>query len=254
MTKAVSIALWTHPRSVSTAFERYFLERGDFQVFHEEFAAVYQANDSREQLPHGALAPDAPKDYVSIRDRMEKSRQNGPIFHKDMCYHAIGDLIHDHDYLASQVNIFLVRSPEEAVLSLATIHPEVDFDCIGYAEMPILFDHVRQAIGHAPMVIDSAQLVRDPDGVLRRVCEYAGIDFDPKALNWDAAMPPAWQTWEAWHAEAAKSTSIEVPKKRYSVSFESHPRLRAMADYCQPFYAHMQDFSSPLSTRNEELT
>ncbi|SNR74371.1 hypothetical protein [Puniceibacterium sediminis] len=253
MTRAISIALWTHPRSISTAFERYFLERKDFQVFHEEFAAVYQANDSREKLPHGTLDPTLPGDYASIRDRMEQARQNGPVFHKDMCYHVLGNLIDDHEYLANQVNIFLVRSPEEAVLSLATVHPGMDFDCIGYAEVPVLFDHVRQATGRTPMVIDSAQLASDPVGTMRAVCDYAGIDFDPHALSWGAAMPPVWQTWETWHAEAAQSTTITAPKKQYSVSFESQPRLRAMADFCQPFYAHMQRFSSPIKTRTEEL-
>ena len=74
MEKAVSIALWTHPRSVSTAFERYFLERRDFQVFHEEFAAVYQGNSSRAKLPHADLPPSGPGDYVGVRDRMEQTR------------------------------------------------------------------------------------------------------------------------------------------------------------------------------------
>ena len=246
MEKAVSIALWTHPRSVSTAFERYFLERRDFQVFHEEFAVVYQSNNSRTKLPHAQLPSAGPRDYVGVRDRMERARYDGPVFHKDMCYHAISSLIADHDYLAGQTNVFLVRTPEEAVLSLATIHPGVDFDSIGYAEMPLLFDHVRKATGRMPLVIDSADLTRDPEATLRLVCESAGISFDPAALAWDATMPAHWQPWSAWHSEAAQSTGITTPRRRYDVAFDSHPKLRAMVDFCSPFYAHMRSFASPI--------
>ena len=248
MEKAVSIALWTHPRSVSTAFERYFLERRDFQVFHEEFSAIYQSNASRAKLPHARMSSGTPSDYVTVRDRMENARFNGPVFHKDMCYHALDALISDHDYLAGQKNVFLVRTPEEAVLSLATIHPAMDFDCIGYAEMPVLFEHARQATGMIPLVIDSADLTRRPEATLRMVCEYAGVPFDPAALVWQAAMPPQWQTWAAWHSEAALSSGFMAPRQSYSVTFDSHPKLRAMVDFCRPFYAHMKTFA-PLNNQ-----
>jgi hypothetical protein len=32
------VGLWAHPRSRSTVLERVFIERGDFEVFHEPFA------------------------------------------------------------------------------------------------------------------------------------------------------------------------------------------------------------------------
>ncbi len=45
----LSVALWGHPRSLSTALERSFMERGDFKVFHESFAYVYFMNE--RQIP-----------------------------------------------------------------------------------------------------------------------------------------------------------------------------------------------------------
>jgi hypothetical protein len=32
------VALWSVPRSISTAFERVFVERDDFEVLHEPFS------------------------------------------------------------------------------------------------------------------------------------------------------------------------------------------------------------------------
>ena len=62
------IALWAAPRSISTAFERIFVEREDFEVYHEPFAASYYFSEQRrsdrypdkeprkEYLPENVLA------------------------------------------------------------------------------------------------------------------------------------------------------------------------------------------------------
>src|SRR5919108_185331 len=41
MTNPKPIALWAVPRSLSTAFERVFVERDDLEVLHEPFSASY---------------------------------------------------------------------------------------------------------------------------------------------------------------------------------------------------------------------
>ncbi len=41
------IALWAAPRSVSTAFERMMMERGDHAVVHEPFSAHYYLSSAR---------------------------------------------------------------------------------------------------------------------------------------------------------------------------------------------------------------
>jgi hypothetical protein len=42
-----SVALWAVPRSISTAFERVFVERDDFEVLHEPFSASYYYGEDR---------------------------------------------------------------------------------------------------------------------------------------------------------------------------------------------------------------
>ncbi len=236
----MSIALWTHPRSMSTAVERYFLERGDFQVFHEEFAYVFMGSNGSDVLPHAALDPEHPYDYESIRDYMEDARKHRPVFHKDMCYHALSYLLKDDEYLKNQTHIFLIRDPAEAVLSHATVHPELSFNTLGFAEMPTLFERIRSLTGVTPLIITASELTDDAESVLRRMCEYIGVRFDPSALCWDASMPSTWKSWGAWHTEAAARNSIGAPKKNYSVAFETHPKLKVMAEYCSPFYQYLK--------------
>ena len=114
-----SIALWSHPRSMSTALERSFIERGDFKVFHEAFAYVFFMHEERAAIPHKKPDPDHPLTYPDIKQMMESARHERPVFHKDFPYHCLDHLLDDPEYLLGQVNTFLVRDPEEAVLSHA---------------------------------------------------------------------------------------------------------------------------------------
>ncbi len=51
------IALWCHPRSLSTAFERMVIERGDLEVIHEPFLYLYYV----VQNPHLVIARQEPE-------------------------------------------------------------------------------------------------------------------------------------------------------------------------------------------------
>ena len=41
------VALWSVPRSISTAFERVFVERDDLEFLHEPFSAAYYFSEDR---------------------------------------------------------------------------------------------------------------------------------------------------------------------------------------------------------------
>ena len=51
------IALWAVPRSISTAFERVFVERDDFEVLHEPFSASYYRGSDRLSHRYADEAP-----------------------------------------------------------------------------------------------------------------------------------------------------------------------------------------------------
>ena len=52
------VALWAVPRSVSTAFERVFIERDDAEVLHEPFSqACYHGPDRRSGRFDDAVIP-----------------------------------------------------------------------------------------------------------------------------------------------------------------------------------------------------
>ncbi|NEC09499.1 sulfotransferase family protein [Streptomyces sp. SID7909] len=237
-----SIALWSHPRSVSTALERCFMERGDFKVFHEALAYVYFVHEERAAIPHKNPDPDHPRTYADVKNMMEQARTTRPVFHKDFPYHAIDHLVGDPDYLRGQTNTFLIRDPAEAVLSHASVHPELTREVLGYEQLARLFDFVRELTGTTPVVINARDLAASPAATINAYCDAVGIPFLPGALSWDSGERPEWTTWSGWHTDVADSSGFRPPARKYRFSYETRPELREFVDHCRPFYAHLDQF------------
>ncbi|GAA3194782.1 MULTISPECIES: hypothetical protein [Streptomyces] len=237
-----SLALWSHPRSMSTALERSFIERGDFKVFHEAFAYVFFMHEERAAIPHKNADPDHPLTYPDVKRMMESARRDQPVFHKDFPYHCLDHLLDDPAYLLGQVNTFLIRDPEEAVLSHATVHPELTREVLGYEQLAKTFDFVRELTGTVPLVINAADLAARPEATIEAYCKHAGIPFLPEALNWSEGEQPEWTTWSGWHTDVAASSGLRAPQRNYRFSYETRPDLREFERYCRPFYEHLDQY------------
>ena len=74
------IALWSHPRSMSTAMERVMRERGDLWCAHEPFMYDYYVNRQVARMPHFDVQPDHPVTYEAIRDMLLAEAEKGPVF------------------------------------------------------------------------------------------------------------------------------------------------------------------------------
>ncbi len=85
------------------------IERGDHAVFDEPFSARYYFSSESRSTRFEQSEPDSTGTAVSalLRD----ASADGPVFVKDMAYHATGLL--DQDLLGNFVNCFLVREPTD---------------------------------------------------------------------------------------------------------------------------------------------
>jgi aerobic carbon-monoxide dehydrogenase large subunit len=64
------IVLWAVPRSVSTAFERVFIERGDMVVLHEPFSLSYYYSPERCEDRYRDVPVSAEHSYARVLDRI----------------------------------------------------------------------------------------------------------------------------------------------------------------------------------------
>lgn len=199
------IALWAVPRSISTAFERIFVERGDFKVFHEPFSASYYHSTERRSDRYADEEPKEEYDHERILEEILAPDEERPVFFKDMAYHAAGFMT--PEFVQKFSNTFIVREPRSVLASLYEMWPDFTFEEAGYEELHRLFEYVLEE-GQEPVVVDATDLSENPERVVAVYCEKLGIPHKPEALSWKPREVPEWKMWEGWHDEAQQSSGI----------------------------------------------
>ncbi len=236
------IALWSVPRSISTAFERVFVERDDFEVLHEPLSASYYYSEDRLSDRYSDEAPKAEYNYENVLEEIFNPRENC-VFVKDMAYHA-KPLI-STEFVSRFVNTFIVRDPKYVLTSLYKMWPDLTLEEAGYDELYRIFQLATET-GEEVVVVDAMTFSENPVGVLSAYCEYLGIPFQADSLSWRPREVREWESWEGWHEEAQQSSGIERAERRDPVLPEE---LKEIYEQCLPAYYKLAANSIPANTR-----
>ena len=223
------IALWAVPRSLSTAFERVFVERDDLEVLHEPFSASYYYGEDRLSDRYSDVEPEAEYNYDRVLADVLKPRQKR-VFLKDMAYHAKG--IMNPEFISKFLNTFILRDPKYVLSSLYKMWPDFTLEETGYEELYWAFRYATEA-GEDPVVVDAMTFSEDPVGILSAYCERIGLPFRSEALSWEPGEVEEWKSWEGWHEAAQQSTGIERAERRDPTLPEE---LEEAYEHCLPYY------------------
>jgi hypothetical protein len=226
---AKPIALWAVPRSLSTAFERVFVERDDLEVLHEPFSASYYYGEDRLSDRYPDVEPEARYNYDHVLADVLRPRQKR-VFLKDMAYHTKG--IMNPEYISNFVNTFILRDPKYVLSSLYKMWPDFTLEETGYEELYWAFRYATEA-GEDPVVVDAMTFSENPVGILAAYCERVGIPFRPEALSWEPGEVEEWKNWEGWHEAAQQSTRIERAERRDPTLPQE---LQEAYEHCLPYY------------------
>ncbi len=233
-------ALWCHPRSVSTAFERIMRERGDLSVLHEPFMYHHYLTTKDRLFPGFTPEPGHPVTYDEIRAMIRKTAQGGLVFFKDMAYYVADRLPRDAGFAGEMTHAFLVRNPIEAALSYAKRDPEFTQLELGHEAQCRLYSALTE-LGHSPLVITADQLRNDPQTTLRRYWAHVGLTFLDHAFTWNDAVPDGWGSVQSWHTEVLQSGAIKAPEA-VDLQAELHQLGEPYTDIAAhhvPFYERM---------------
>jgi hypothetical protein len=227
------LPLWSVPRSISTAFERMMMERGDFTVYHEPFSYYYYLEAGG--VSHG-LDPDPahPTTFEGTLDMITGAAKQKPVFFKDMSYYVIERA--DDDFIKQFVNSFIIRDPALTLVSYYKLHPEFTLREAGFESQFTMYERVKRLTGAEPAVVDAEDLIADAASVVKQYCERTGIEFLPESLSWGAVLPDEWKAWQMWHQEAADSTGFQRDAEQFEISVHDVPRLEEMYQQCMPYY------------------
>ncbi len=211
-----------------------FAQRKDTLVWDEPLYAYYLRQTGIEHPGREETLEVHDSDPHRVVQQMLFGERERPVlFCKQMAHHLL-DL--NTDWLASCINIFLIRHPAEVIRSFSKVISHPTLRDIGIAHQWRLFQALR-AQGELPLVIDGQWLLQHPEHVLRQACEGMRIDFDPAMLRWEAGARPEDGAWAPyWYHAVHASSGFEayVPKSR-----EIRPDLMPLLESALPSYEAM---------------
>lgn len=225
------LALWSAPRSRSTAFERMVMERGDFTVLHEPFSHLADFGSATV----GDITVRSERGLIAALSELP-----GRAFFKDTTDFHYPELLADREFLRHAMHMFIIREPREVIASHVTLNPDVTRDEIGFSRLYEIYEAVVATTGTEPIVIDSDDLLDRPAATVEACCALIGIPFLPEALRWEQGMPQQWRRTERWHQGASNSNGFErSPEVGGALNVVDDPVLGDFYRFHLPYYTKL---------------
>src|ERR1039458_13574 len=106
---------------------------------------------------------------------------------------AFGPLRHAH----------LIREPRELLASYARVRAEPSLDDLGISQQAEIFE------SFGGPVVDSRDLLADPEGILRALCRALDVPFDDRMLAWPPGPRDSDGVWATyWYDSVQASTGF----------------------------------------------
>ncbi|MBC6427239.1 MAG: sulfotransferase family protein [Ekhidna sp.] len=234
------INLISCPRNISTAMMYSFARRSATKVIDEPFYAYYLEftgldHPGREDILQ-SMSSD-PDDILNEIFQLEKKYE--VLFLKNMAQHHTGL---EWDYLISMRNVFLIRDPKQLITSFAQVITKPTLQDIGLKEEAELLDFVKEKGKFEPIVVDSNDILSDPESGLSSLCERVGIPFKSEMLSWEKGPIPEDGSWaKYWYKNVHNSTGfIKQKTSKRPLPTHCEPLLRE----AQPYYEKLKTYSS----------
>lgn len=234
---AVRIAMWSGPRNISTAMMRAFENRADCAVVDEPLYAHYLAETGDDHPMRSEVLASQPNDWRDVAAGLTGPLPAGATVHyqKHMSHHLLPGV--GRGWLAELRHAFLIRDPRAMLASYRQKRATVSLEELGLPQQVELFEWVREKAGQLPPVVDSADVLRDPRGVLSALCAALGIAFDEAMLSWPPGPRASDGVWAPhWYDAVLRSSGFAsyAPKE-----VELEAELEAIAAEAAPLYARL---------------
>ena len=202
------IAMWSGPRNLSTAMMYGFGARPDFAVVDEPFYAAYLARTGLDHPMRDQIIESQPTDPNTVAATLTGPVPGGKphFYQKHMTQHMIPGV--PRNWFGQVRHVFLIRHPARVVASFGAKYDNPTLADIGFTQQTEIFDELT-AQGIVPLVIDSADIRRDPRGMLARLCAALDLPFDPAMLSWPKGGHPSDGVWAPhWYGAVHASTGF----------------------------------------------
>jgi len=215
-----------------------FASRPDTIVFDEPLYAHYL---SKSGIIHPGndeiLASQENEGDKVVREIILKEYEKPVSFFKQMTHHLF-EL--NEGFLSKVHNIIFIRDPRQIISSYAKVRPEVSMQDIGIEKQWALYQSLVDK-ELPPVILDSNEILKDPEAVLRKLCDALGIAFYREMLHWKPGPKKEDGVWSKyWYENVHRSTGFEKQKSSESI----------LPEYLRPLYNESKKYYDQLFTHS----
>jgi len=229
------IAMWSGPRNLSTAMMRSFGSRADCSVMDEPFFAPYLKVTGKAHPGREETLERHERDSKKVAAICAASPKTTYSFQKHMPHHMLEGF--PMGWTKEAKHFFLIREPVCVIASYAKGREIFEIEDLGYARQRRLWEDLG-----CPPVIDSTDILRAPEVMLKRLCAAIDIPWDEAMLSWDAGGRPEDGAWGPyWYKSVENSTGFSPLHESLPQLNEEHfPILEAVqADFDKLYEARV---------------
>lgn len=229
------IALWSGPRSISTALMYSFANRGDTAVVDEPLFGYFLKQTGVWRPSRDEVLATMETDPAKVIDSLLEPPTELPVyFMKHMANHLV-DL--DLSFLERFENVILIRDPRDVLLSYSARVEAPTLLDTGYEIQARLADHF-EAVGMPFTVLNARNVLRSPERQLRTLCERLRIPFERSMLSWKAGPRKEDGVWaKYWYKSVHESTGFGPHREK---SEELPSNLIPLYEECVEHYGRLE--------------
>ncbi len=235
--KPLYLAAWSGPRNISTALMRSWGNRPDTHVCDEPFYAHYLQYTGLDHPGADEVIAHHETDLDKIIHDLTGPLPDGKqiYYQKHMTKHMLPHI--DRRWMKQVTNCFLIREPKDVITSFMKVVPNPTLHDTGYREQLELFHYVCEFSGTIPLVLDSKDILQNPERLLRLWCEQLGLEFMDAMLHWKPGVRETDGIWAKHWYHSVEQSSTFAPYKPKDEPVPDH--LLDLVDECNRLYNEM---------------
>lgn len=232
------IACWSGPRNISTALMRSWSSRKDTYVTDEPFYAYYLKETKLKHPMHNEIIKKYSSNYNEIVTYLtnEIPQKKKIWYQKHMSHHILN--LEKIDWIKNCENCILLRHPKEVINSYSIKNKLNSVEELGYPQQYEIVNFLKK-INKSFTVIDSSELLNNPEKVLSAWCKKINIKFDKSMLSWEKGYHSNDGIWrKCWYDNVIKTNRFQKYEKK-DITIEN--QYDSIYNESMEYYNHLRE-------------